>query len=114
MSARRSVCVVDTGGPRNRFASQSHGFFALTAASPSESRTNSLGCQDYATASADRSNATMIAALSQRRPLRCIGVIYSPATERQSHYFESPGRQYDAIIHMDPTTAVELVVSAAP
>lgn len=26
--ARRSVCVVDTGSPRNRFAAHSHGFFA--------------------------------------------------------------------------------------
>jgi thioredoxin reductase len=26
--ARRSVCVIDTGSPRNRFAAHSHGFFA--------------------------------------------------------------------------------------
>jgi thioredoxin reductase len=26
--ARRSVCIVDTGSPRNRFAAHSHGFFA--------------------------------------------------------------------------------------
>ena len=25
--ARRSVCVIDTGAPRNRFAAASHGFF---------------------------------------------------------------------------------------
>jgi thioredoxin reductase len=32
--ARRSVCVVDTGLPRNRFAEHSHGFFAQDGASP--------------------------------------------------------------------------------
>ena len=25
--ARKTVCVVDTGEPRNRFAAESHGFF---------------------------------------------------------------------------------------
>ncbi|HEY9234773.1 MAG TPA: NAD(P)/FAD-dependent oxidoreductase [Phenylobacterium sp.] len=32
--ARRSVCVVDAGAPRNRFAAQSHGFFAQDGSSP--------------------------------------------------------------------------------
>lgn len=32
--ARRSVCVVDTGSPRNRFAARSHGFFAQDGSSP--------------------------------------------------------------------------------
>src|SRR5574338_976154 len=32
--ARRSVCVIDTGLPRNRFAEHSHGFFAQDGASP--------------------------------------------------------------------------------
>ena len=31
---RRSVCVIDTGSPRNRFAEQSHGFFAQDGSSP--------------------------------------------------------------------------------
>jgi len=32
--ARRSVCVVDTGAPRNRFAAHSHGFFAQDGSAP--------------------------------------------------------------------------------
>jgi thioredoxin reductase len=31
---RRSVCVVDTGSPRNRFAQHSHGFFAQDGSEP--------------------------------------------------------------------------------
>ncbi|GBQ97213.1 thioredoxin reductase [Acetobacter nitrogenifigens DSM 23921 = NBRC 105050] len=33
--ARRRVCVIDTGRPRNRFASASHGFFGQDGAKPS-------------------------------------------------------------------------------
>jgi thioredoxin reductase len=32
--ARRSVCVVDTGSPRNRFAAHSHGFFSQDGSAP--------------------------------------------------------------------------------
>lgn len=32
--ARRSVCIVDTGLPRNRFAEHSHGFFAQDGGAP--------------------------------------------------------------------------------
>jgi thioredoxin reductase len=32
--ARRSVCIVDTGAPRNRFAAQSHGFFTHDGSQP--------------------------------------------------------------------------------
>lgn len=45
-----------------------------------------------------------------RSPLleRAIGVIYRPETERQSHYFQSSlSRQFDAVIHIDETRAVE-------
>jgi erythromycin esterase-like protein/predicted phosphoribosyltransferase len=39
---------------------------------------------------------------------RAIGVIYLPATERQSHYYHvRPGDQFDAIIHIDETRALE-------
>lgn len=39
---------------------------------------------------------------------RAIGVIYLPATERQSHYYHvRPGEQFDGIIHIDRTTALE-------
>ena len=45
-----------------------------------------------------------------RGPLleRAIGVIYRPETERESHYFQSSlTEQFDAIIHIDHTRAVE-------
>jgi len=39
---------------------------------------------------------------------RAIGVIYRPETERQSHYFQaSLAKQFDALIHIDVTRAVE-------
>lgn len=47
-------------------------------------------------------------ALEEERLERAIGVIYLPATERISHYFEaSLARQFDAVIHIDETRAVE-------
>ena len=46
--------------------------------------------------------------LSTVRLGRAIGVIYLPATERQSHYYHvRPADQYDAIIHIDRTRALE-------
>jgi erythromycin esterase-like protein len=45
-----------------------------------------------------------------REPLleRAIGVIYRPETERQSHYFRARvSKQFDAVIHIDETRAVE-------
>lgn len=46
--------------------------------------------------------------LSTVRLGRAIGVIYLPATERQSHYYHvRPADQYDAIIHVDKTRALE-------
>jgi erythromycin esterase-like protein len=39
---------------------------------------------------------------------RAIGVIYRPESERFSHYFHARlGDQFDAVIHLDETTAVE-------
>lgn len=39
---------------------------------------------------------------------RAIGVVYRPATERQSHYlWARPAEQFDMIVHIDRTTAVE-------
>jgi erythromycin esterase-like protein len=39
---------------------------------------------------------------------RAIGVIYRPETERLSHYFEARiARQFDALIHLDETQALE-------
>ncbi len=47
-------------------------------------------------------------ALQEPRLERAIGVIYRPQTERQSHWFAaSAGRQFDALVHVDVTRAVE-------
>jgi erythromycin esterase-like protein len=46
--------------------------------------------------------------LGRPRLERAIGVIYRPETELQSHYFEaSLANQFDAVIHMDRTRALE-------
>lgn len=46
--------------------------------------------------------------LSQDRLARAIGVIYRPESERHSHYFRTNlPRQFDAIIHIDHTSALE-------
>jgi erythromycin esterase-like protein/predicted phosphoribosyltransferase len=43
-----------------------------------------------------------------RRLQRAIGVVYRPETERLSHYFQARiAQQYDAVIHIDETHAVE-------
>ena len=48
------------------------------------------------------------AALEVVRLGRAIGVIYLPQTERQSHYFHvRPSDQFDAMIHIDTTRALE-------
>jgi erythromycin esterase-like protein len=46
--------------------------------------------------------------LGGRRLERAIGVVYRPETERFSHYFDAAlGEQFDAVIHVDETHAVE-------
>ena len=46
-------------------------------------------------------------ALGGRKLERFVGVIYAPGTERESHYFDTDlGGQFDAIIHIDQTTAL--------
>lgn len=46
--------------------------------------------------------------LGPPRLQRAIGVVYRPASERASHYFEARlARQFDAMIHIDETHAVE-------
>ena len=48
------------------------------------------------------------AQLRSPRLERAIGVIYHPETERASHYFAaSLAGQFDAVIHIDRTRAVE-------
>jgi erythromycin esterase-like protein len=54
-----------------------------------------------------RGNPSLRAALAAPRLERAIGVVYSPSTERQSHYFEADlPRQFDAAIYFDRTKAV--------
>jgi erythromycin esterase-like protein/predicted phosphoribosyltransferase len=48
------------------------------------------------------------AGLEEPRLERAIGVVYRPETERFSHYFHARlAHQFDAVIHVDETTAVE-------
>jgi erythromycin esterase-like protein/predicted phosphoribosyltransferase len=48
------------------------------------------------------------AILEASRLERAIGVLYRPETERQSHYFRARlARQFDYIVHLDVTRAVE-------
>ena len=56
----------------------------------------------------DLRGAGRIGVLQQRRIERAIGVIYRPESERLSHYFHVRlPEQFDAIIHIDETHAVE-------
>ena len=55
-----------------------------------------------------RGNEPLRASVAPRRLQRAIGVIYRHDTERQSHYFHTRlAEQFDAVIHMDETTALE-------
>lgn len=55
-----------------------------------------------------QANTPLQQSLNERRLERAIGVIYRPETERLSHYFNAHlGRQFDAIVHLDETSAVE-------
>ena len=46
--------------------------------------------------------------LADTRLERAIGVIYRPSSERASHYFQARlSQQFDAVVHLDETSAVE-------
>ena len=52
--------------------------------------------------------AKAVEVLRSPRLERAIGVVYRPRTERQSHYFRARlADQFDALIHIDETRAVE-------
>lgn len=52
-------------------------------------------------------DAALTELLNQKLLERAIGVIYSPETERTSHYFYAQlADQFDVVIHIDTTTAV--------
>jgi erythromycin esterase-like protein len=54
-----------------------------------------------------RGREQLATAMGEPRLERAVGVIYMPKTERQSHYFTARmSRQFDAVIHVDSTTAV--------
>jgi erythromycin esterase-like protein len=58
-----------------------------------------------------KDNAPLAALLQQKRLQRAIGVIYLPKSERMSHYFHTRlPAQFDAMIHIDETRAVEPLV----
>ncbi|RYF16746.1 MAG: erythromycin esterase family protein [Comamonadaceae bacterium] len=58
-----------------------------------------------------RGNAALGELLQERRLQRAIGVIYLPKSERMSHYFHTRlPDQFDAMIHVDETRAVEPLV----
>ncbi|HEY0009074.1 MAG TPA: erythromycin esterase family protein [Tepidisphaeraceae bacterium] len=62
-----------------------------------------------------RGNAELAKAFAGQRVERAIGVIYRPQTERWSHYFNaSLSKQFDAVIHIDETTAVKPLEKSAP
>jgi erythromycin esterase-like protein len=55
-----------------------------------------------------RDGGALAEALSSPRLERAIGVVYRPETERRSHYFHARlAEQFDAVIHLDETHAVE-------
>ena len=54
------------------------------------------------------SDHVLPASLLEPRLERAIGVVYQPRTERISHYFDAElFRQFDAVIHVDQTHALE-------
>jgi erythromycin esterase-like protein len=55
-----------------------------------------------------RNGGALADRLREERLQRAIGVIYRPETERVSHYFKARlADQFDALIHIDTTHAVE-------
>ncbi|WP_020652200.1 erythromycin esterase family protein [Massilia niastensis] len=67
---------------------------------------HSTGMQDFYLALRDP--GPVRDALMEGRLERAIGVLYLPRTERHSHYFMAQlPRQFDAVIHIDRTSAVE-------
>ena len=55
-----------------------------------------------------RQDLELASVLSSRRLERAIGVLYLPGSERRSHYFHARlAEQFDYVIHIDETRAVE-------
>ena len=65
-----------------------------------------LGCNEFLLPL--RGRDSVLAHLPEQLIERAIGVVYRPETERRSHYFRAdPVRQFDALIHVDRSTAVQ-------
>jgi len=61
-----------------------------------------------------RADPGLTRALAEPKLERAVGVIYAPATERQSHYFHaSLPNQFDVVLHVDETRAVEPLESTS-
>jgi erythromycin esterase-like protein len=61
-----------------------------------------------------RDRPAVVAALPKSLLERAIGVIHRPQTERSSHYFDvNVAQQFDALIHVDRSTAVRPLESSA-
>jgi len=57
-----------------------------------------------------RGEGDLVLSMGEPRLERAIGVVYVPQTERQSHYFEARmSKQFDAVIHVDESSAVKPV-----
>ncbi len=55
-----------------------------------------------------RGNPALAAEYAASRPQRAVGVLYLPGTERRDHYFNAAlSGQFDAVIHLDVTTALD-------
>jgi erythromycin esterase-like protein len=61
-----------------------------------------------------RGESPAASALADWRLERAVGVVYLPATERQSHYFAARlSRQFDAVIHVDSSSALRPLPAGA-
>lgn len=57
-----------------------------------------------------RGDPALAAAFAERRTERAVGVIYLPRAERRNHYFHAIlSRQFDAVIHIDVTAAIDVL-----
>lgn len=62
-----------------------------------------------------RGNPALAAEYAASRPERAVGVLYLPGSERRDHYFNAAlSGQFDAVIHIDATTALDSLGRSAP
>ncbi len=62
-----------------------------------------------------RGDPALAAEFAARRPERAVGVIYRPRAERRDHYFNTVlSAQFDAVIHIDVTGAIDSLARQSP